>query len=330
MMKTRMKPILSLALLSVLASTAMPTYALDNESGGSDELVFQVDLGLGTSPEEPICDGVSTLELPTDLVLDQSTNTYSAISDSTDISVIDVLDLFGYYGPGVLEDYGATYLYTEGQSNPTSMTYNTTFPAFAGASETYELLLAPDVAPPYGTLDSADFVDLVGFFRTDRETYFSQAFVVDYDADDCDSGKRAIVTASRSGVVRDIDDDQGPQDAETLFQYEQGVNGVDFDAPFAPANTGRAHLKLGTNVLEDGTVLPEVLAHDSYSNVGTEIGRGPVGFGESGRIGMSVALDIFGTNPTGRYSVTVGYRLEVVDQGLFGTMCYFYANCSPQ
>jgi len=322
---SRIKQILSVALVSVLAATVMPsTASADPEYINYDDVVtVEVDLGGGPG-EEVGCEGMSTLELPD--------NTLRARLDSRQpgIPSPDIFDLLLWYwgsdnglpfnnlGPedteftnsdlisyiGYLDAIGVSPVrYVGNDETPDATISNLT--SISYDFETPEGYLEIDTDQD-GRIDGADAPD---FLTETKRVYSSDVFEVSYEATDCvDSSDIGVLFASRGYVERFLVGDNNisgwaPAEAD-WYEYTSSVN------------RGQAYLRGNLSALGGFISIPAKVAMEPYVT-GEPVGDpddiydywDPIALGDAGSVEMRAVMKIFGASPTGKYRTQFYYQL---------------------
>jgi len=322
---SRIKQILSVALVSVLAATVMPSTAsaYDDEIDYEDVVTVEVDLGGGPG-EEVGCEGMSTLELPD--------NTLRARLDSRQPGITnpDIIDYFLWYwgsrdqilpfgnlGPEPTEftdddlDDLIVWLGFEGISpvlyvgdtiDPDATVSNLTSISYDSSSSYYFLDTNQN-----GRIEASDAPD---FLTETRRVYSSDVFEVSYEATDCvDSSDIGVLYATRGYVQRLLVDESDPNvsswaDAE-----------ADWDEYTSSVNRGQAYLRGNLSALGGLISIPSKVAMEPYVTdepVGSLYDIydwDPISLGGAGSVEMRAVMKIFGASPTGKYRTQFYYQL---------------------
>ena len=324
------KQVLSVALVSALAATVMPS-TVSAEPGYYDYdervVTVEVDLGDGGGGDTG-CVGMSTLELPDNTLRARFDELELGIADPT-VTVIEYLNWAvgdNYYGgdfnEGDLEDYLndldewlGDYTYT---LNPEDASLGTlisiSYQVNRGFGNEY---LAEDTNQD-GIIDATDAPD---YQTVTRRSYVSDSFRVSFDANDCiDSDDLGLLRAARGYVMRSVDDGDTWETAD-----------IDTEGTTSSMNRGGAHLRLQTSLLGGLISIPRETARECCVEVleDGEIGGiydvhySPISFGDSGQPQMRAVLNVFGSNPTGKYQTKFYYLLEVGDEEYFDGLYWF-------
>jgi len=320
---TRIKQILSVALVSVLAATVMPSTAsaYDEEIPYEDVVTVEVDLGGGPG-EEVGCEGVATLELPD--------NTLRARFDSrqpgiTNPDIIDyLLWWWGSYdlvsplgGLGAeptefteddLDDFIewlgfegiSPVLYVGDTENPDATVSNLTSISYDSSSSYYFL-----DSNQNGRIEATDAPD---FLTETKRVYSSDVFEVSYEATDCvDSSEMAVLYATRGYVQR-------------LLVGDNNISGwapaeADWEDNTSSVNRGQAYLRGNLSALGGIISIPAKVAMEPYVTdepIGTLddiYDWDPIALGDAGSVEMRAVMKIFGASPTGKYRTQFYYQL---------------------
>jgi hypothetical protein len=327
---TRIKQILSVALVSVLAATVMPSTASANgEYYDYDESVVTVEVDLGDGGGgDTGCVGISTLELPD--------NTLRASFDELELGIaeppVDVIEYLNwavgdeYYGGDFneadledylddLDDWLGDYTYT---LNPEDASWDTlisiSYQVDRGSGNAY---LEEDKNQD-GIIDVTDFPD---YLTENGRSYVTDSFQVSFDANDClDSEDMGLLLSTRGYVKRSVDDG----DTWDIADVEEGG----FSST-SSVNRGEAHLRLQTALLGGLVSIPRKAATTVEILGDGEVGGGPfwdwspISFGDSGQPQMRAVMKVFGANPTGKYQTKFYYLLEVGDEEYFDGLYWF-------
>jgi hypothetical protein len=327
---TRIKQILSVALVSVLAATVMPSTASANgEYYDYDESVVTVEVDLGDGGGgDTGCVGISTLELPD--------NTLRASFDELELGIaeppVDVIEYLNwavgdeYYGGDFneadledylddLDDWLGDYTYT---LNPEDASWDTlisiSYQVDRGSGNAY---LEEDKDQD-GIIDVTDFPD---YLTENGRSYVTDSFQVSFDANDClDSEDMGLLLSTRGYVKRSVDDG----DTWDIADVEEGG----FSST-SSVNRGEAHLRLQTALLGGLVSIPRKAATTVEILGDGEVGGGPfwdwspISFGDSGQPQMRAVMKVFGANPTGKYQTKFYYLLEVGDEEYFDGLYWF-------
>jgi hypothetical protein len=341
---SRIKQILSVALVSVLAATVMPSTASANGEYYDYEDVVTVEVDLGGGPGEEVgCEGVATLELPD--------NTLRARLDSrqpgiTDPDIIDYLLWWWGSGEGNplldslniepteftnddLDDY-VDYLVSRGISPVlyvgAVVNENATVDNLTSIAYDYEVAgigyLLEDTNQN-GVIEETDAPD---FLTETRRVYSSDLFEVSYEATDCvDSSEIGVLYATRGYVERLLVDESDPNvsswaDAE-----------ADWDEYTSSVNRGQAYLRGNLSALGGFISIPAKIAMEPYVTdepVGSLYDIydwDPIALGDAGSVEMRAVMKIFGASPTGKYRTQFYYQLLTGEENYI--TCGILNNC---
>jgi hypothetical protein len=106
---------------------------------------------------------------------------------------------------------------------------------------------------------------------------------------------------------------------------------IDTEGTTSSMNRGGAHLRSQTNLLGGLTSIPReittqccVVVLEDGEIGGTYLEHySPISFGDSGQPQMRAVLNVFGSNPTGKYQTKFYYLLEVGDEEYFDGLYWF-------
>jgi hypothetical protein len=338
---SRIKQILSVALVSVLAATVMPSTAsaYDDEIDYEDVVTVEVDLGGGPG-EEVGCEGMSTLELPD--------NTLRARLDSRQPGITnpDIIDyLLWWWG-----SYNGSPLGSLGPE-PTEFTDDdlANLIVWLGFEGISPVLYVGDTIDPYATVSnltsisydssssyyfldtnqngSIEATDAPDFLTETKRVYSSDVFEVSYEATDCvDSSDIGVLYASRGYVQRLLVDESDPNvsswaDAE-----------ADWDEYTSSVNRGQAYLRGNLSALGGLISIPAKVAMEPYVT-GAPVGDpddiydywDPIALGDAGSFEMRAVMKIFGASPTGKYRTQFYYQLLTGEENFL--RCEILNNC---
>jgi hypothetical protein len=320
---SRIKQILSVALVSVLAATVMPSTASANGEYEYDDNVVTVEVELSDGGGDTGCVGISTLELP----------------DSTLRARFDGLEL-GTEDPDVID-------YLTWWNEPDGELTNADLEGYLGTlgfrTLTYTVTTTDDDPPTVDNLTSISYSQDLGFFLDEdrnrdrvidgtdspdylpenRRTYVSNPFVIGFDANDCMASEDiGLLLAARGYVKRSVDNGYTWATADVDRDFDGVYGSTSF------VNRGEAHLISPVSIFNNS------LPRKSARNVGVfgdgEVGGGydledwsPIAFGDEGQPEMRAALQIFGSNPTGKYQTKFYFVLEVGDEEYFDGLEWF-------
>lgn len=346
---SRLKQVLSLSLVAVLAATVMPTSASAvPEDDGS--VVVQVDLGAGPGDDGGTgCTGFASLDLPEGIITaafngrvprasDPKVSDYLAWLTEEDENFTDeelALFLSNLESANTYsnEFESSTITITKNPSDAdvetlTSIAYSITRTNLSTTESTSAYVSADSNND--GVIDLSDApVDLT----VTRRIYATSWFVVRYDANDCeDSTDLGLVLAGR-GPVQKAESSLGPwSSAETPWG----------DVSSTIDRTATAALRLNTDILGGLISLPYFLANEpfdemyldgeTYDYVGDDLLEyysywSPISFGDEGSPELRAVMNIYGSSPTGSYRTRYYYQLQVDDQQYFEGIpffgCYF-------
>jgi len=334
---SRLKTSLSLLLVSVLASTIMPTSVnAETTDFGDNEVTVEVDLGSGPDPE--LCEGFASLTVPGETIPATLNRRVDGNSDPS------MADLLGYYwGEYSAYDQIAEELYddedlqstlnslnnVEGPDynwnavkNPVDATLDTL------VSIDYEPIVS-DGIPMYLPADidqdsDIDLADAPEFLTETRRSYSTDWFTISYDANDClESDDMAVVMVTRTPTLRAAND--GAEFVESELTWE--------DSPYDVSVEGKseAYLKIRTNLIGGLVSLPYEAAWNPITDF-ADYGPwdvDPVAFGDEGSAEMRSMMNIYGASPTGIYQANYFYQLEVNDEEYFFDEFDFFGGCFP-
>jgi hypothetical protein len=324
---SRIKQILSVALVSVLAATVMPSTASANGEYYDYEDVVTVEVDLGGGPGEEVgCEGVATLELPDNTLRARLDSRQPGITDPDIIDhllwwwgsdegnpLLDILDIEPTeFTNDDLQDY-VDYLRDQGLS---PVLY-----VGSGANENATVDNLTSIAYDYfqssGYLDEdtnqngvIEETDAPDFLTETKRVYSSDVFEVSYEATDCvDSSEMGVLYATRGYVQRLLVDENDPNvsswaDAE-----------ADWDEYTSSVNRGQAYLRGNLSALGGFISIPAKVAMEPYVTdepVGSLYDIydwDPISLGDAGSVEMRAVMKIFGASPTGKYRTQFYYQL---------------------
>jgi hypothetical protein len=317
-MKTssRIKQVLSVALVSVLAATVMPSTASAYDVYDYDDSVVTVEVDLGDGGGgDTGCVGLSTLELPDNTLRARFDGLELGISDPT---VIDYLTWwygtdYDEFTQGDFESY-LTWLQTRlGSGSYTLTPEDATVDNLTSISYSLEGYVDEDTNQD-AVIDGEDSPD---YLTENRRTYVSNSFAVGFDANDCIASDDIGLLLAARGYVKHWDEED--EEWATADIDTEGTSSV---------NRGEAHLISPVSLFDNS--LPRKSARFVEVFGDGEIGGGyeledwsPIAFGDEGQPEMRAALKIFGSNPTGRYQTKFYYLLEVNDEEYFNGLEWF-------
>jgi hypothetical protein len=314
---TRIKQILSLALVSVLAATVMPSTASANgEYYDYDDNVVTVEVELSDGGGDTGCVGLSSLELPDNTLRARFDGLELGISDPT---VIDYLTWWWGADEGEFNQVDLDGYLTMLQNQLGSGTY-TLVPEDATVDNLTSISYSLDgyVFSDRNQDQVIDGSDSPDYITENRRTYVSDSFVVGFDANDCMASEDIGLLLAARGYVKHWDEEE----------EEWAIADIDTEGYTSAVNRGQAHLISPVSLF--GNSLPRKSA--SYPEVfgDGEVGGGydledwsPIAFGDEGQPEMRAALQIFGPNPTGKYQTKFYYLLEVGDEEYFDALEWF-------
>jgi len=314
---TRIKQILSVALVSVLAATVMPSTASANgEYYDYDDNVVTVEVELSDGGGDTGCVGLSSLELPDNTLRARFDGLELGISDPT---VIDYLTWWWGADEGEFNQVDLDGYLTMLQNQLGSGTY-TLVPEDATVDNLTSISYSLDgyVFSDRNQDQVIDGSDSPDYITENRRTYVSDSFVVGFDANDCMASEDIGLLLAARGYVKHWDEEE----------EEWAIADIDTEGYTSAVNRGQAHLISPVSLF--GNSLPRKSA--SYPEVfgDGEVGGGydledwsPIAFGDEGQPEMRAALQIFGSNPTGKYQTKFYYLLEVGDEEYFDALEWF-------
>jgi hypothetical protein len=333
---SRIKQVLSVALVSVLAATVMPSTAsaYDEEIPYEDVVTVEVDLGDGGGG--PIgCEGISTLELPDNRLLARSDSLQPGIVDP---NIIDYL----------LWLRGSNYNYSLLGTEPTEftdddlddfiqeLTIDTLTPVLNDSSGpnvdatvdtltsiTYDFSLGyiDEDTDQNGIIDGADSPD---YITETRGVYASEVFVVEYDANDCiDSDEVGVLYTTRGFVERLANGGYA--------EWESAE--ADWDTSTSSVNRGTAYLRGNVSLLGGLISIPAKIATDPVVT-GEPVGEyvdildywDPISLGDAAAVEMRAVMKIFGSNASGKYRTKFYFQLLTGEENYIG--CQILNNCT--
>ena len=342
---SRIKQVLSISLVSVLAATVMPSTAsaYDEEIPYEDVVTVEVDLGGGPG-EEVGCEGVATLELPDNALRARLDSRQPGI---TDPDIIDYLlwkvgsysdySLLGNeateFTNGDLDDYvddlnslnsvgvSAT-LYVGEVLNPEATVLNLT--SIRYDTTTVEGYLEIDTDQD-GRIEGEDAPD---FLTETRRVYSSDVFEVSYEATDCvDSSEIGALYASRGNVQRELVDEIDP----TVRSWADAE--ADWEDNSSSVNRGQAYLRGNLSALGGFISIPAKVAMEPYVDNFDPVGAeeyiyeewDAISYGDAGSVEMRAVMKIFGASPTGKYRTQFYYQLVTGEENFI--TCVILDNC---
>jgi hypothetical protein len=350
---SRIKQVLSLALVSIMAATAMPTLASATAEDYEQNVVtVQVNLGEGPGPGDELgCQGFASLGLP----LETLEATFNGRTDGLDNpTLVQYLEWNGGYESGgftnddlanylasAREGYG--YLGFQGWETFSFETYpeNATVENLEYISYTVsrnvvdgdgvvtgvENYFVNEDRNQDGRLDGSDAPE---WLTATRRTYSTDWFELAYDADDCDdSDNLAFVSVGRGPAQRfdELANDWVLADVTILDENDSILE------------MAEANLMVRTKLLGGLISLPYAVAEwpfDPQEGYNFNLGIGPseispISFGDEGTAEMKAIMRIYGASPSGFYKTSYYYQLEVNDVDYFANtlFCGFFGlgNC---
>jgi hypothetical protein len=307
---SRIKQVLSISLVSVLAATVMPSTASAYEEYEYDDSVVTVEVDLGDGGGgDTGCEGISTLELPD--------NTLRARFDqfeeaNPDLTIIDYLswwwgDEDNEFSQLDLENYLYQLDFRLGDDTYTLEPENATV-----ASLTSVRYSSPGYVDEDTNQDRViDVTDSPNYLAESRRTYITDSFEVGFDANDCIASEDIGLLLAGRGYVTRWD---GLAWASADVDRGEDVS--------SSVNRGEAHLISPVSLFNNS--LPRQSARGVVVFGDNEVGSGedlfdwsPIAFGDAGEPEMRAALRIYGADPTGKYQTKFYYLLEVGDENYF-------------
>jgi hypothetical protein len=322
---SRFKQIVSVAIVSVLAATIMPSTASADPENFDDNVVT-VEVNLGTGPgDEGGCEGFATIELPDNTIPASFNGRELGNANPTAVDY-----LYWEYGTA-----GDTETFTDNdlQNFLTYLTDSNWSPVTTPESATVSNLEYIS----YVTSDGTNFVsydrnedgridgaDSPEWITETRRTYSTDWFEISYDASDCDdSQEMAFVLAGRGPVLRQVaSPDWDIADIDLLDEV----------SATSIVNRGSASLRLDTRLLGGLVSLPYKLADYPVFYQGSELDPwdyDPVSWGSDGTASMKALMDIYGSSPSGKYRTNFYYQLEVNEQEYFEGIPFFGCFLGP-
>jgi hypothetical protein len=323
-MKTssRIKQVLSVTLVSVLAATVMPsTVSAEPQYYDYDDSVVTVEVDLGDGGGDTGCVGISTLELP-DSTLRARFDGLELGTENPD--VIDYLtwwwDSNNEFTNTDLENYVGNLANRLGSGTYTLDPVDATVETLISISYSLEGYVDEDRNRD-GVIDGTDSPD---YLPENRRTYVSNPFVIGFDANDCIASEDiGLLLAARGYVKRSVDNGDTWSTADVDRDLDDDYGSTSF------VNRGEAHLISPVSIFNNS--LPRKSARTVEVFGDDQIGGGyqledwsPIAFGDEGQPEMRAALQIFGSNPTGKYQTKFYYVLEVGDEQYFDGLEWFF------
>lgn len=312
----RLKQLLSITLVSVLAATVMPSAVSAEPQFGEDNVVT-VEVDLGEGPGDEIgCEGFATLNVP-DETLSASFNGRVLGKENP-----TTYDLLVYYWPDIETNFMETL--TSNFTNPVIFPENATGQDIDYIS--YDVNRIDETTVYYNYLDSnedgiIDEGDAPESLKVTRRTYATNWFNVTYDADDCvDSQEIGLVLAGRIPVMR-----------QALADSEWTVAELDWIDSTSMVNRAESRLKLRTELIGGLISLPYTLAYSPIDDLQFGLGDGlwPVALGDEGSAQLRAVMDIFGSNPSGTYRSQFFFQLEVEESEYWDNLNYLGCYLGP-
>mgnify|MGYP006898271115 CR=1 FL=1 len=308
------KQSLSLLTVSLLAATVMPTASLaegeDAPSGDFTVNVYadldafgdQCEVGAGTASVEietqpfvsalsPDSFNIELGQLSQEMVVG---NYFSKPDTSASSSEVEVLDVFEFFGvdPELLRESWPE-LENEFVENSRILAVRYDSESEGGAIE-FDLY-------PYGVINSTEVEAFADQIVLARQTITSPEYVVSFEADSCNSEAFGVLTATRSEVTYQAENEQAAS-------IEVAGDPSDQDP-----NTFFGTAMLITDITPWGQEygIPYFLA-TSPPNQGDDFGGyGPEMVGAFGQQSYTALIHLFGNAPAGRFAVSFDHRLYV-------------------
>ena len=339
---SRIKQILSVALVSVLAATVMPSTASAYDEPFDYEDVVTVEVDLGGGPGEEVgCEGVATLELPDNTLRARLDSRQPGITDPDIIdyllwwwgsdegnSLLDSLNIEPTeFTDDDLDDY-VDYLVARGLSPVlyvgADVNENATVDNLTSIAYDYEVAgigYLDEDTNQNGVIEETDAPD---FLTETRRVYSSDVFEVSYEATDCvDSSEIGVLYATRGYVERFlvVDNDfsaWAPAEAD----WEDNTSSV---------NRGQAYLRGNLSALGGFISVPAKVAMEPYvtdepvGDLDDIYDWDPIALGDAGSVEMRAVMKIFGASPTGKYRTQFYYQLLTGEENYI--TCGILNNC---
>lgn len=333
---SRIKQVLSVTLVSVLAATVMPSAVSAEPQYNDYDRYVTVEVDLGDGPGGEVgCEGVSTLELPDNTlrarfdsrqsgnpnpdIIDYllwyrgSNSGYSLLgNESTEFTNYD---LEVYVNSLVTRDL-SPLLYVGLEETPNATVDNLT--SISYDSSTVFGYLEEDTDQD-GIIEGSDAPD---YLTETRRVYSSDVFEVSYDANDCiDSSETGVLYATR-GYVDRLD----------AGWSEWAEAEADWDVDTSSVNRGTAYLRGNVSLLGGLISVPSRVAVEAVVT-GEPVGApaeveydwDPISLGDAGSVEMRAVMKIFGANPTGKYRTEFYYQLLTGEENFI--TCGILNNC---
>ena len=332
---SRIKQVLSITLVSVLAATVMPSAVSAEEEYYDYEDVVTVEVDLGDGGGGPIgCEGISTLELPDNRLL--------AGSDSLQPGIVDP-DIIDY----LLWLRGSSYNYSLLGAEPTEFTNDDLedYVSSLADSGLSPVLYVGSEADSEATVDDLtsigytrvdnyleedtneneiiDGTDAPDYLTETRGVYASDVFVVEYDANDCiDSDEVGVLYTSRGYVERLANGGYA--------EWESAE--ADWDTSTSSVNRGTAYLRGNVSLLGGLISIPAKFATGPVVT-GEPVGGyydildswDPISLGDAAEVEMRAVMKIFGSNASGKYRTQFYFQLITGEENYIG--CQILNNC---
>jgi hypothetical protein len=332
---SRIKQILSLSIVSVMAATAMPTLASATPDDYQDNVVtVEVDLGEGPG-DEVGCEGFATLELPETTL---AANFNGRVLGNQNPTTIDYLSWYWGEGDSFTNEDLNTYLANAENANGGTYDFDTVPPGadvttleyitYTATRNTFDLegnitgvesFFVGEDTDENGRIDGADAPE---WLTETRRTYTTDWFQLTYDADDCvDSEDMAFVMVGR-GPVENLSTDDVWRTAEADWGNDSGTI----------VGMASANLRLKTELIGGLVSLPYRMADwpfEAENNFMYGYGVSPVSWGNEGTAEMRAVMNIYGSNPSGVYRTKYYYQLEVNEFDYFEGIPFFGCYLGP-
>lgn len=350
-MKTKnpLKTFLSIALVSVMAATVMPTTASAEEDFPDvEQITVQVELGEIDPDDDGLCDGFAVLNIPNDQIM--TAGLVGQKSGTTNPTIEQVLDFFGES----LDDLQSPVesVNADGQR---IITYDPSYPQYGLLDDgSYGPIVVDGVQQMSnyynvadrnedGVIDISENADGFPFAMTlARRGFATDSFEISFDVDDCIlSDKLGVLLAYREPLTKYDSDSNSWETAELEWSpfHPSGADSV-------TENTGYAALFLDVNALNGLIKLPVIVAIDPiyYEDYEGEFSgpysflndSDPIAFGKDASASMRAGVEIIGNGSSGTYRVNFGYALEVFNYygglglgGGLGSLDCLLFGCAP-